>query len=147
MSLYSAIEDNDFESFVKLVKDPDARMDQGYYPLLTCAYFNRPAMLEHLLSLNPDMFVMNDFNSNALHVAVYNCNMECVKVLVDHTPGLAMGIDRWGRTPLHTAAYNGSLGLLKLLAPHSDLSIRDKYGHTAEQHTNFEDAKKFLNEF
>ena len=146
MSLYESIQSNDIESFKSLLTNPDKKMPNGYYPLLTCAYFNRVTMLKHLLSMDCNVFVMNEYRSNALHVAVYNCHYASAQLLVEAVPPLAMGVDKWGRTPLHTAAYNGSMRIMKLLIPHSDLTICDKYGYTPEQHTNFENAKKLLSE-
>ena len=147
MSLYEAIASDDFQLFLShLPENVNNPMHKDYYPFITCAYFNRIEMMEHLLeSRDVNIWVINNYKSNALHVAVYMHNLDCVKFLCDKCPSLSLGVDRWGRTPLHTAAMNGSVEIVKLLVnAGSDLTIRDKYGKTPEQHTSYENIRKIL---
>ena len=150
MELYQAIASNDFENFlIHLPKNANSPTHKDYYPFITCAYFNRVDMMDHMMKeTDINIWVTNSYKSNALHVAVYMCNMDCVRYLCKHCSSLCMGIDRWGRTPLFSATKNGGIEMVKLLVEAgSDLTVRDNYGRNAEEHTQYENIKKYLKNY
>ncbi len=72
----------------------------------------------------------NKDNKNALFLAIFSENFDCVKMLVSQ--GIDINVsDLGGWTPLHEAAYNGTIEMLTLLLSHgADINAQDCWGHT-----------------
>ena len=60
---------------------------------------------------------------SALHLAASRGNLECLKLLLEHSPAAVNALDSHGRTPLHSAAHAGCLEAVE--------ELMNKYGADA----------------
>jgi ankyrin repeat protein len=84
-----------------------------------------------LVETNPELLNQKkDDNQNALFLAIFGGDLECVKILVGQGIDLS-STDNRGWTALHEATYNGTIEMVKLLLNHSiNVNARDHDGVT-----------------
>ena len=108
----------------------DTTTEMDITPLILACQLNSALIAELLIKngANVDRKIPNGIN--ALMVATYNSNIDCVKLLLAYgaTPNIATG----SHSPLMLAAINANAQCIRILLEHdSNPNIQDKYGNTA----------------
>ncbi|GAM55313.1 hypothetical protein JCM19231_5145 [Vibrio ishigakensis] len=95
------------------------------------AYNGNQAEVVELLANNPDPDARDSYGGTALHAAMFQKNLEIVKLLIDAGFDVNAVGPRNGYTPLHDAVWADNLPALKLLIENGgDLSIKGLDGNT-----------------
>jgi len=95
------------------------------------AYNGNIEQVKRLLKNNPDPDERDSFGGTALHAAMFQKNMDVIKILIDYgfdvnVQGLANGY-----TPLHDAVWANNLEAVKILLKHgAKVDIKGKDGLT-----------------
>lgn len=95
------------------------------------AYHGNQARLVELLSTGPDPDARDSYGGTALHAAMFQDNLQIVKLLVEAGYDVNAVGPRNGYTPLHDAVWADNLPALRYLVEQGgDLGIRGLDGQT-----------------
>ncbi|TKB58332.1 ankyrin repeat domain-containing protein [Ferrimonas aestuarii] len=95
------------------------------------AYHGDEALVIKLLATNPDPDARDSFGGTALHGAMFQDNLNIVRLLIDAGFDVNAIGPRNGYTPLHDAVWANNLEAAKLLVENgSRVDIRSRDGQT-----------------
>lgn len=83
--------------------------------ILNASYRGDIKTIHQILSVNPDKDVRDSLGSTALHVAMFQPNIEVVRLLLDYGFDPNAIADKTGYTPLHNAVMANNLAAARLL--------------------------------
>ena len=106
--------------------DPDAGTTDGFTPLMMAAAYGRDELVRYLLARGADIRAATSSGHTALSLAVRgasdidrftlgSCQMETVRVLLDHSPDLRLPDNRKGHWALRTAKLFGCSEIVDLV--------------------------------
>ena len=121
---------------------------QGTYPpwaVLNAAYAGDTELLRLILETNPDKDVRDSMGATALHVAVFQNNLEVLRLLLDYGFDINAQVPSNGYTPLHYCVWINNLNAARLLlAYHADRNIRDRDGLTPMEKATKEAKREMI---
>jgi ankyrin repeat protein len=120
---YPQDEENNAEALPAEVYPPHA--------IINAAYKGDVEMVKKILATRPDPNVRDAFGGTALHDAIFQNNLEVIRLLLDYGFDINAAVPSNGYTPLHYCVWANNLPALKLLlAYQADKTIKAKDGLT-----------------
>jgi ankyrin repeat protein len=99
--------------------------------ILNAAYKGDTEMVKLILATNPDPDIRDNFGATALHEAIFESNLEVIRLLLDNGFDVNAQVPSNGYTPLHYAVWlNKPEAVRLLLSYNADKNIKDKKGFT-----------------
>jgi ankyrin repeat protein len=113
--------------------------------IILAAYKGDVDMVRVLLAAKPDPDVRDDFGATALHEAIFSCNLEIIRLLLDYGFDVNAVVPLNGYTPLHYAVWLNRPEAVKILLEYkADKTIKDKKGQTPIEKANKEGKRELL---
>ncbi len=104
--------------------------------------------VKRLLKNNPDPDKRDSFGGTALHAAMFQENMEIVRILIDYGFDVNVQGPANGYTPLHDAVWANNLEAVKLLLKHgAKADIKGKDGLTPYSKARQEGKEEIIKYF
>jgi len=107
---------------------------ENTYPpqaILVATYMGNATLVRNILATNPDKNIRDDFGDTALHLAMFQSNLNVVKLLLDYGFDPNAKIEHNGYTPLHNAVAANNVAAARLLLQYgANKNIRDCDGLT-----------------
>lgn len=95
------------------------------------AYDGNVSEVNRILKENPDPDKRDSFGGTALHAAMFQDNMQIIKLLIEHDFDVNATGSQNGYTPLHDAVWANNLRAIKLLlANEANATVVGKDGLT-----------------
>jgi ankyrin repeat protein len=120
----------------------------GMYPphaIINAAYKGDVEMVKKILATMPDPNVRDAFGGTALHDAIFQENLEVIKLLLDYGFDINAIVPSNGYTPLHYCVWTGNLPALKLLLTYQpDRTIKAKDGLTPLEKATKDGKREFI---
>jgi ankyrin repeat protein len=113
--------------------DTEPLTEAGYPPhaIINAAYKGDVEMVKKILATGPDPDVRDAFGGTALHNAVFQNNLEVIRLLLDYGFDINSTVPSNGYTPLHYCVWANNIPALKLLlAYRADKTIKARDGLT-----------------
>jgi ankyrin repeat protein len=99
--------------------------------VLVAAYKGDVQTLKEILATNPDKNVRDSSGRTALHDAMFQKNMEAIRLLLEHGFDVNATSPVNGYTPLHDAVWVNNIDAAKLLLEFgADTAVKDTEGFT-----------------
>jgi ankyrin repeat protein len=113
--------------------------------IINAAYKGDVEMVKKILATRPDPSVRDACGGTALHDAIFQDNLEVIKLLLDYGFDINATVPSNGYTPLHYCVWAGNLPALKLLlAYQADKSIKAKDGLTPLEKATKDGKREFI---
>jgi ankyrin repeat protein len=120
---YSQDEKNNVEALPATAYPPHA--------IINAAYKGDTEMIKKILAVRPDPNARDAFGGTALHDAIFQNNLEVIRLLLDYGFDINATVPSNGYTPLHYCVWASNLPALKLLLAYkADRTIKAKDGLT-----------------
>jgi ankyrin repeat protein len=134
---YPQDEKNSEETVLTEVYPPNA--------IINAAYKGDVEMVKKILATRPDTNVRDAFGGTALHDAIFQDNLEVIKLLLDYGFDINATVPSNGYTPLHYCVWAGNLPALRLLlAYQADRTIKAKDGLTPLEKATKDGKREFI---
>jgi ankyrin repeat protein len=134
---YSQDEKNNAETVAVEVYPPHA--------IINAAYKGDVEMVKKILAVKPDPAVRDAFGGTALHDAIFQNNLEVIRLLLDYGFDINATVPSNGYTPLHYCVWTNNLPALKLLlAYQADQTIKAKDGLTPLEKATKDGKREFI---
>jgi ankyrin repeat protein len=99
--------------------------------IINAAYAGDAEMVKAILAAKPDPDVRDAFGATALHEAIFEANLEVIKLLLDYGFDVNAVVPSLGYTPLHYAVWLNKPSVVPLLLRYkADKTIKNKEGQT-----------------
>jgi ankyrin repeat protein len=129
-------------------KNKEESAQAAVYPpraIINAAYKGDVEMVKKILATRPDPDVRDDFGGTALHDAVFQNNLEIIRLLLDYGFDINATVPSNGYTPLHYCVWAGNLPALRLLlAYQADRTIKAKDGLTPLEKATKDGKREFI---
>jgi ankyrin repeat protein len=122
-------------------------LTEGYPPnaIINAAYKGDIEMVKKILATRPDPDVRDAFGGTALHDAIFQNNLEVIKLLLDYGFDINAVVPSNGYTPLHYCVWAGNLPALRLLLIYqADKTIKAKDGLTPLEKATKDGKREFI---
>jgi ankyrin repeat protein len=135
--VYSQDENNNEKTALTEVYPPNA--------IINAAYKGDVEMVKKILATKPDPDVRDAFGGTALHDAIFQNNLEVIKLLLDYGFDINATVPSNGYTPLHYCVWAGNLPALRLLLVYqADKTIKAKDGLTPLEKATKDGKREFI---
>ena len=125
-----------------------AQMTNEQFPpnaILLAAYTGDMDMANTILAGNPDRDVRDALGGTALHVAIFQSNLDILKLLLDNGFDINATVPSNGYTPLHYCVWTNNLQAAKLLISYNaDRTKKDSTGCTPAEKAAKEGKRDIL---
>jgi ankyrin repeat protein len=125
----------------------EAAPAESYPPraIINAAYRGDAEMVKKILATGPDPDVRDDLGGTALHDAVFQDNLEVIRLLLDYGFDINAVVPSNGYTPLHYCVWAGNLPALNLLLRYqADRTIKAKDGLTPLEKATRDGKREFI---
>jgi len=113
--------------------------------IIAAAYRGDDAMVRELLAAGVNKDVRDALGSTALHAAMFQLNLNVVKLLLDNGFDVNARVTKNGNTPLHYAvAYNNPAAVKLLLQYNANRNIRNLEGLTPLEKARKEEKTEII---
>jgi ankyrin repeat protein len=113
--------------------------------IINAAYKGDVEMVKKILATRPDPDVRDDLGGTALHDAIFQDNLEVIKLLLDYGFDINATVPSNGYTPLHYCVWAGNLPALNLLLRYeADRTIKAKDGLTPLEKATRDGKREFI---
>jgi ankyrin repeat protein len=122
-------------------------LTEAYPPhaIINAAYKGDVEMVKKILATKPDTNVRDAFGGTALHDAIFQNNLEVIKLLLDYGFDINATVPSNGYTALHYCVWTGNLPALQLLlAYQADRTIKSKDGLTPLEKATKDGKREFI---
>ena len=101
------------------------------WAILNAAFVGDADFLRDILETNPDIDIRDSMGATALHIAIFQENLEILQLLLEYGFDINAQVPSNGYTPLHYCVRMNNLNAARfLLAHNADRTIRDSDGYT-----------------
>jgi ankyrin repeat protein len=129
-------------------QDEEEAAPAATYPpraIINAAYRGDVEMVKKILATRPDPDVRDDLGGTALHDAVFQDNLEVIRLLLDYGFDINATVPSSGYTPLHYCVWAGNLPALNLLLRYkADRTIKAKDGLTPLEKATRDGKREFI---
>jgi ankyrin repeat protein len=102
-------------------------------------------MVKRILATGPDPDVRDAFGGTALHDAIFQQNLEVIKLLLDYGFDVNATVPSNGYTPLHYCVWTNNLAAVRLLLAYkADKTIKAKDGLTPTEKATKDGKREFV---
>jgi ankyrin repeat protein len=113
--------------------------------IINAAYKGDVEMVKKILATKPDPDIRDALGGTALHDAIFQNNLEVIKLLLDYGFDINAAVPSNGYTPLHYCVWAGNLPALNLLLAYkADRTIKDKNGLTPLEKATKDGKREFI---
>jgi ankyrin repeat protein len=113
--------------------------------IINAAYKGDVEMVRRILATGPDPDVRDAFGGTALHDAIFQKNLEVIKLLLDYGFDINATVPSNGYTPLHYCVWTNNLPAVRLLLAYkADKTIKAKDGRTPVEKATKDGKREFV---
>jgi len=126
---------------------PAQNMEVQHLPhaIIYAAYIGDIELMKQILETDYDKDIRDTLGGTALHVAIFQDNLEAIKLLLDNGFDINAASFYHGYTPLHYCVWTNNLAAANLLVSYNaDKNIKDMNGHTPLEKATREGKRDIL---